>query len=89
MNEFIDFSECRFIKEEMQFITYVDFCRNRRAIKNMYKYLSRDAKQFYKWYVYANIHMTEFFKGKIWDYLNDYDEQGIELLKSIPKYKVR
>ena len=44
---------------------------------------------FYKYYVYANIHMNEMFKNRIWSYLNDYDEFGIELLKAKKIYKTK
>lgn len=89
MNKKDQFVECKFIDNEMQFITYIDFCENRKAIKQLFKSLSTNGKLFYKWYVYANIHTNEFYKNKIWDYLNDYDEYGIELLKQLSKYKVK
>lgn len=82
-----DFSQCRFIAREMWFITYIDFCDNRRGIKRLYNELDRDGKEFYKWYVYANIHMKEFYKNAIWDYLNDYDPNGVELMRISRFYK--
>ena len=84
MNEPFDFSECRFIKETLRFYTYKDFCANRFTIKRMYKTLSQDGKLFYKWYVYANVHMDELKKNYIWDYLNDYDD-GSELMRHIKR----
>ena len=86
----IDFSACPFIKEQLCFITYIDFCHNAKIIKLIYQCLDKDAKIFYKWYVYANIHMSEFFKDKIWDYLNNNESEYYEeLIDSIRKYKVR
>lgn len=79
MEEKIDFSQCRFIKEQMWFYTYNDFCNNRKIIKQKFKQLSQDGKLFYMWYVYANVNMNEVAKNKIWDYLN-YDESEYEML---------
>ena len=72
MNE-CDFKECSFIYDEMKFYLYEDFVNNCEILKAMYiKYLSKDGKIFYKWYVYANIDMTILQKNVIWDYLNGY-----------------
>lgn len=86
----IDFSACPFIKEQLCFVTLIDFCNNAINIKLNYMGLNKDAKIFYKWYVYANIHMSEFFKDKIWDYLNNNEiEYYLELIEALKKYKVR
>ncbi len=67
-----NFKDCKFINDEMKFFTFDDFCICCGAIKRLYKTkLSPDGKIFYKWYVYANIHMTMIQKNKVWDYLND------------------
>lgn len=84
----IDFSQCEFIEENMQFITYTEFCKNRNAIRRMFNELDRNGKIFYKWYVYANVHMKEQFKNAIWDYLNGYDPNGMELMRIIRFYKI-
>ena len=84
-----DFSICEFIDEKMWFFTYYDFCDNRKQIKREFDKLTRQQKKFYKYYVYANIHMNEMFKNRIWSYLNDYDEFGIELLKAKKIYKTK
>lgn len=81
-----EFYECKFIVKEMWFHTYFDFCDVRAGIKRLYKGLSKNGKEFYKWYVYANIHMNETYKNAIWDYLNDYDD-GLELLRLKQYYK--
>ncbi len=88
MIESVDYSICPFIKENMWFFTYYDFCDNRKVLKKMYNELDKNAKQFYKWYVYSNIHMDLTYKNKIWDYLNGFDE-GSELLKGKQFYKAR
>lgn len=83
----IDFSQCRFISDNMWFMTYIDFCDRRRHIKKLFEDLDSNGKEFYMWYVYANIHMKENLKNAIWDYLNDYDPHGLELLRLARFYK--
>mgnify|MGYP004468725385 CR=1 FL=1 len=85
-----DFLECRFIQEEMRYLTYDEFCENCYEIKSIFKMMNKNAKLFYKWYVYANIHMNEMYKNLIWEYLNT--EETIAYLELIEKrrtYKVR
>lgn len=81
-----DFSDCEFIENEMKFYTFTDFCRNRYALKRLYRLLSRNGRIFYKYYVYANTHMATNFKNRIWDYLNDYIEDA-ELLAIEKMYR--
>lgn len=69
-----DFSECEFINDEMKIYTFIDFCKNAKAIKSLFDKLSRNGKLFYMWYLYANIHLTMNQKNKSWDYLNGYCE---------------
>ena len=83
----IDFSECSLIENELKFYTFVDFCKNRVIIKSKYKLLSKNGKLFYKYYVYANVHMKEMFKNAIWDYLNSDEESGFELMRIMRFYK--
>lgn len=86
----IDFSACSFIDEVLCFLTYYDFCKNAKVIKAYYDALENDARRFYKWYIYANIHMTEFFKDNIWQYLNSNDPiDYINLMDNQRKYRVR
>lgn len=86
----VDFSSCPFIKNELCFLTYTDFCRNAKIIKLFYEAMEDNAKIFYKWYLYANIHMTEYYKDLIWEYLNNNDIIAyIMLMDNLPKYKVR
>ena len=74
-----DFYPCRFIREELCYITYDDFYRNRKILRRFFNRLGNNAKIFYKWYVYANINMSLNHKNLIWDYLNGYDEFGFNL----------
>ena len=82
-----DFSECSFIEQEMKFYTYDDFCKNRKEIKRLFESLSKNGRIFYRYYVYANIHMDLNFKNKIWDYLNDFTNDT-ELIHLLRFYKV-
>lgn len=86
--ETVDFSECAFIQEVMRYFTYYDFCDNRKIIKKHFEKLSANGKIFYKYYVYANIHMDITYKNAIWDYLNDYDN-GSELLRLKKFYRAK
>lgn len=65
----VDFSKCRFIKENMWFFTYQDFCDNRRIIKKMFQEMDKDGRLFYMYYVYAS-RIKENLQNAIWDYLN-------------------
>lgn len=78
-----DFKECDFINSEMRFYSYNDFLKNCYAIKRLYdKVLGKYGKVFFKWYVYANIHITIGQKNKIWDWLNGYcNYEELELLR--------
>lgn len=68
----VDFSECNFIEERMKYYTFYDFCDNCYFIKKLFNYLSPNGRVFYKYYVYANIHMDLCYKNYIWDYLNSF-----------------
>ena len=84
----IYFSTCPFIEEVLCFINYYDFCKNAKVIKVYYDALEKDAKRFYKWYVYANIHMDEGYKNLVWSYLNnDEPELYAELIFALNRYK--
>ena len=86
----IDFTCCPFIENVLCFLTYFDFCENAKIIKAYYDALEDEAKRFYKWYVYANIHMAEYYKDSIWEYLNNSDpECYIKLIENLNKYRVR
>lgn len=87
---YIDFSECEFIRTEMWYYTYLDFCDNRRALKRLFRNLGKISKRVYMYYVYANIHMDTKYKNAIWDYLNFDDPQyEINLLVLKHDYKAK
>ena len=64
-----DYLECRYIDTEMRFTTFESFIKDAGAIKRMYKCLHHIL--FFKWYLYANIHISLKRKNMIWLYLND------------------
>ena len=66
-----DFSDCEFIEDYLKYYTFGDFYDNKEIIKYRFHQLSRNAKKFYCWYVYANNHMNLTCKDAIWEYLND------------------
>ena len=82
-----DFRECSFIDKQFRFYFYEDFIANCEFFRGLYnKYLSRNGKLFYKWYIYANIDMNIIQKNVIWDYLNG-DCTKVELLDYRKKSK--
>ncbi len=83
----VDFSECKFIEENMQFYTYIDFCNNCDAIKRLFHAMTDNGKIFYHYYVYANTHMKLNFKDAIIDFLYDYDDKR-NLMKLKKQYKI-
>lgn len=83
-----DFLECEFIDKSMCFLTFYDFVRQSTRIKECFKSMTKNGRQFYMWYIYANIHMDEFYKGLCWDFLNDYATYG-DLIYKQRFYKVR
>lgn len=71
-----DFKEVEFINKNMRYITYNDFVKNHDKIKKRFKEMTRYGRLFFKWYVYANIHMNEYLKNIIWEYLNSDEPQA-------------
>lgn len=70
-----EISECEFINDELKFYTYEDFYKERKTIKRLYQTLKY--KTLYKWFVYANIHMSLVQKDAIWEYLNGDDFKNL------------
>lgn len=66
-----EIKECEFINETLKFYTYEDFYYERKTIKKLYQTLKY--KTLYKWFVYANIHISLVQKDAIWEYLNGDD----------------
>lgn len=67
----VDFTECKFIKEQLRFLFFKDFCKDCFIIKRAYGKLSNDGKIFYKWYLYSHINIDLNKKNIIWSFLND------------------
>lgn len=89
MNEY-DMRSCRYIKENLRFVFYREFYRDRYLIRRLYNQLDKDAKIFYKWFIYANIHTTIGEKNAIWEFLNDIGEQyDIRVKDLMKKYETK
>jgi hypothetical protein len=83
-----DFSDCRILDEVLTFYTYTEFCSRCNYIKYKYKKLNSNQKMFYHYYIYANQHMTQTYKDRIKDFLND-DCSQADLENIIKFYKPR
>lgn len=85
-----DFSECKLINDILCFLTYDEFCKYKYFIRNNYKNLTKNGKLFYKYYVYANIHIDTLRKDRIWNFLNCEDFQtDFELMQALENYKAK
>ena len=71
-----EYKECRYIDNDLKFYTYRDFKRDAFFLRVLYDKLPH--KIFYKWYVYANIHLTMKQKNIAWAFLNH--DVGYEVL---------
>ena len=71
-----EYKECRYIDNNLKFYTYRDFKRDAFYLRVLYDKLPH--KIFYKWYVYANIHLTMKQKNIAWAFLNH--DVGYEVL---------
>ena len=78
-----DFSECRYINDNLIFLFYKDFCKDCYIIKRQYQKLSKDGKIFYKYYIYSNIHTTIGEKNAIWNFLNNTGEEFQDELRRL------
>ena len=63
-----EYKECRYIDNNLKFYTYRDFKRDAFYLRVLYDKLPH--KIFYKWYIYANIHLTLKQKDIAWSFLN-------------------
>lgn len=64
-----EFQECEYVRDNMKFYTYEDFCKNKLIIKKMYDKL--EYKTFYKWYVYSHCNISWTLLDEIWIFLNN------------------
>lgn len=83
-----DFSDCNFLDYEFTFYTYTEFCKKCNRIKYRYQKLNPRQKEFYHYYIYANQHMTQTYKDRITEFLND-DCTQEDLENIIKFYKPR
>lgn len=83
-----DFSDCRILDDILTFYTYNDFCFKCDRIKAKYQSLNPTQKMFYHYYIYANQHMTQTYKDRIKEFLND-DCSKEDLENIIKFYKPR
>lgn len=77
------------IDSDMLFYTFDDFMKMRKHIKK--KLRKKETKDYiiYRMYVESRPWIRDFYRGCIWDFLNDYmtdDELRIEYLKYLEKY---
>ena len=63
-----EYKECRYIDNDLKFYTYRDFKRNAFYLRALYDNLKH--KLFYRWYIYANIHLSIKQKDIAWSFLN-------------------
>lgn len=59
------------IDKRLEFVGLKDFYKNRKRMKKTYGELSLKNKWTFKYYVYANMFLSEYHKDMIWMYLNE------------------
>ena len=73
------------IDRDMMFYTFDDFIRIRKFIKEKLRNKDRDYIYIYRMYVGARPWVKDFYRGLIWDYLNDYMTDS-ELMYEYDRY---
>lgn len=73
------------IKERMRFETYNDFYLRKNIIRDMFKELSRDEQEIYRYYVYANRILSDTKADRIWEFLAAVDSE--EFFQSVDNLK--
>lgn len=63
-----EYKECRYIDDQMKFYNFSDFKEDAYCLRTLYDRLKN--KLFYKWYIYANVHLSLKQKDIIWSFLN-------------------
>lgn len=74
--------------ENIKFVSFDDFCKNRKIIRFYYRELLLRDKIAFKRYVYDDLKMCESDKNVIWNFLNENPDCKKELLERI-SYKKR
>ena len=70
---------------DMFFYTFDDFIKRKEYIKNKLHTKDRDYYFLYRMFVESRPWMKDFYRGCIWDYLNDYMTED-ELLSHYETY---
>lgn len=73
------------IDRDMAFYTFNDFIRIRKHIKERLLDKNREYIMIYRMYVESRPWIKDFYRGCIWDYLNDYMTED-ELLCRYDEY---
>lgn len=73
--------------EEIKFIGFKEFFKNRKHIKTIYNLMPLKEKYNLKWYLYSNCLINEQNKDIIWEWLHD-DVSTNELKKCYRKVKI-
>lgn len=74
--------------EDMLFYTFEDFMNDREYLKKSYMKKNNQYKLLYGLYVQSRPWVKDYFRGCIWDYLNDYKDDTAIILEYM-KYKAR
>lgn len=74
------------INKDLQFLSFLDFCKNKERIKIAYETLTIEEIYLYKMYVYSIPFESEDIKDTMWEYLNDYEGALFELMR---KYRIK
>ena len=68
-----EYFDCKFIDKYMSFFTIVDFYENCKFFKAKFKNMTANDVYLYKWYIYANTHISLKDKDLMWNYLTTPD----------------
>ena len=69
------------IKDNVRFIGYRGFYKDRHYIKTIYVSMSNQDKQIYKWYVYSRRYLKEYTCNLIWEFLNNIDDDDTYIME--------
>lgn len=69
--------------ENIKFVSFDDFCKNRKVIRFYYRELLLRDKIAFKRYVYDDLKMCESDKNVIWNFLNENENCKKELQQRI------
>lgn len=75
-----------FFGRDMLFYTFEDFMKVRTYIKEQYALKPYEYKVMYNLYIESRPWIKEYYRGCIWDYLNDYLTEQ-EIISNYMQYK--